>query len=65
MTDRIEKTIDIKAPVARVWRALTDHMEFGAWFRPLEDVRPPMEIGPSPGRPGPGGPAAGRGGRGA
>jgi uncharacterized protein YndB with AHSA1/START domain len=31
--DRIEKVIDIKAPVARVWRALTDHEEFGAWFR--------------------------------
>ena len=33
MTDRIEKSIDLKAPAARVWRALTDHREFGAWFR--------------------------------
>jgi uncharacterized protein YndB with AHSA1/START domain len=33
MSDRIEKTIELKAPVARVWRALTDHHEFGAWFR--------------------------------
>lgn len=33
MEDRIEKTVDLKAPVARVWRALTDHKEFGAWFR--------------------------------
>ena len=33
MTDRIEKSIELKAPVARVWRALTDHREFGAWFR--------------------------------
>ena len=33
MTDRIEKTIELKAPVARVWRALTDHREFGQWFR--------------------------------
>jgi uncharacterized protein YndB with AHSA1/START domain len=33
MTDRIEKTIEIKAPVSRVWRALTDHKEFGTWFR--------------------------------
>ncbi len=33
MTDRIEKTIDLQAPVARVWRALTDHREFGQWFR--------------------------------
>jgi len=33
MQDRIEKSIDLKAPVARVWRALTDYEEFGAWFR--------------------------------
>jgi uncharacterized protein YndB with AHSA1/START domain len=33
MNDRIEKTIEIKAPVSRVWRALTDHREFGTWFR--------------------------------
>jgi len=33
MIDRIEKTIELKAPVARVWRALTDHREFGKWFR--------------------------------
>ncbi len=32
-TDRIEKRIELKAPVSRVWRALTDHREFGAWFR--------------------------------
>jgi uncharacterized protein YndB with AHSA1/START domain len=32
-TDRIEKTIELNAPPARVWRALTDHREFGAWFR--------------------------------
>jgi uncharacterized protein YndB with AHSA1/START domain len=33
MTDRIEKTIELNAPVSRVWRALTDHREFGTWFR--------------------------------
>jgi uncharacterized protein YndB with AHSA1/START domain len=33
MSDRIEKTIEIKAPVSRIWRALTDHDEFGTWFR--------------------------------
>jgi len=33
MTDRIEKTVELKAPVARVWRALADHREFGQWFR--------------------------------
>ena len=30
--DRIEKVVELAAPVARVWRALTDHEEFGAWF---------------------------------
>ena len=33
MTDRIEKSIELKAPLARVWKALTDHEEFGKWFR--------------------------------
>jgi uncharacterized protein YndB with AHSA1/START domain len=33
MNDRIEKQIELKAPVSRVWRALTDYREFGAWFR--------------------------------
>jgi uncharacterized protein YndB with AHSA1/START domain len=33
MNDRIEKRIELKAPVSRVWRALTDHREFGQWFR--------------------------------
>ena len=32
MTDRIEKTIDIDAPVDRVWQALADHEAFGQWF---------------------------------
>ncbi len=31
-TDRIEKSITIRAPRDRVWRALTDHNEFGEWF---------------------------------
>lgn len=31
--DRIEKQVVLKAPLARVWRALTDAKEFGAWFR--------------------------------
>lgn len=33
VNDRIEKRIELKAPVSRVWRALTDHREFGEWFR--------------------------------
>lgn len=31
--DRIEKQIELKASISRVWRALTDHREFGQWFR--------------------------------
>jgi uncharacterized protein YndB with AHSA1/START domain len=31
--DRIEKQIELNAPVSKVWRALTDHQEFGAWFK--------------------------------
>ena len=33
MSDVIEKRIELNAPVSRVWRALTDHREFGEWFR--------------------------------
>jgi uncharacterized protein YndB with AHSA1/START domain len=32
-TDRIEKTVRLRAPRSRVWRALTDAREFGTWFR--------------------------------
>ena len=31
-TDRIEKEIVLKAPRSRVWRALSNAAEFGAWF---------------------------------
>lgn len=30
---QIHKEIHLNAPIARVWRALTDHKEFGEWFR--------------------------------
>jgi len=33
MENTIEKRIELKAPVSRVWRALTDYKEFGEWFR--------------------------------
>ena len=33
MTNVIEKRTELKAPVSRVWRALTDCREFGEWFR--------------------------------
>jgi len=31
-TDRIEKQILLKAPLERVWRAISDSQEFGIWF---------------------------------
>jgi uncharacterized protein YndB with AHSA1/START domain len=31
-TDRIEKSLVLKAPRSRVWRALSDADEFGSWF---------------------------------
>jgi uncharacterized protein YndB with AHSA1/START domain len=33
MNDRIVKRVEFKAPISRVWRALTDYREFGQWFR--------------------------------
>ena len=32
-TDRIEKTVTLKASRARVWRAIADARQFGEWFR--------------------------------
>jgi uncharacterized protein YndB with AHSA1/START domain len=31
-TDRIEKQIVLRAPLDRVWRAISDAQEFGRWF---------------------------------
>jgi uncharacterized protein YndB with AHSA1/START domain len=31
-TDRIEKSVLLRAPLARVWRAISDAEEFGSWF---------------------------------
>jgi uncharacterized protein YndB with AHSA1/START domain len=33
MDNRIEKRIELNAPISRVWTALTDHRQFGEWFR--------------------------------
>ncbi|MDX8355848.1 SRPBCC family protein [Cognatiyoonia sp. IB215182] len=33
MVDTIEKVIELKAPLSRVWHAISDHKEFGQWFR--------------------------------
>jgi len=43
MSDRIERTIELRAPVSRVWRALTDYREFGAWFR--AELEGPFVVG--------------------
>jgi uncharacterized protein YndB with AHSA1/START domain len=32
MEDKVVKSVELKAPLARVWRALTDYREFGEWF---------------------------------
>ena len=32
MNDKIEKTTTLKAPLAKVWRAISDSMAFGTWF---------------------------------
>jgi len=33
MKDTITRTININAPIERVWIALTDYREFGRWFQ--------------------------------
>jgi uncharacterized protein YndB with AHSA1/START domain len=32
MNDKIEKTVTLKAPLAKVWRAISDSAAFGTWF---------------------------------
>lgn len=41
--DRIKKTVDLAAPISRVWQAITDHEEFGQWFRVRLDG--PFKVG--------------------
>lgn len=43
MSDRIEKSVELKASVSRVWRALTDHRQFSAWF--CVTVEEPFAVG--------------------
>lgn len=31
-SDRIQKRVALRAPIERVWRAISDYREFGAWF---------------------------------
>ncbi len=49
MQDRIEKEIELNAPLERVWKALTDHRQFGEWF--LVRIDQPFAVGqPSTGQ---------------
>lgn len=41
--DKIEKVVEFRVPVGRVWRALTNHEEFGTWFRVKLDG--PFKVG--------------------
>ena len=43
MSARIEQQIDLDAPIERVWRAISDHDEFGQWFR--VQLESPFEAG--------------------
>ena len=43
MTDRIEKTVFLEAPVEKAWHALTDHEQFGSWFRVALEA--PFKVG--------------------
>lgn len=43
ISDRIEKQIELNASVERVWQALTNHKEFGQWFR--VELERPFEVG--------------------
>jgi uncharacterized protein YndB with AHSA1/START domain len=36
--DRIDKEVVLRAPRSRVWKAISDSSEFGAWFRIRFDV---------------------------
>lgn len=43
MKNSIIGTIELRAPLSRVWRALTDHREFGEWFR--VEIDGPFRVG--------------------
>lgn len=43
MPDRIEQSVRLNAPIDRVWRAISDHREFGEWFKVA--LEQPFEAG--------------------
>jgi uncharacterized protein YndB with AHSA1/START domain len=45
MEDVIEKRLEVKVPLSRAWRAISDYREFGEWFKvKLEGPFVPGEI---------------------
>ena len=42
-SDSITQTTHVRAPIDRVWRAISDHREFGEWFKVALDQ--PFEAG--------------------
>jgi uncharacterized protein YndB with AHSA1/START domain len=57
VSDRIEKKITLRAPVGRVWRAISDSAQFGTWFgvefqgpfvagRPITGKMTPTKVDP-------------------
>jgi uncharacterized protein YndB with AHSA1/START domain len=43
MEDFIERSVELKAPLSKVWSALTDYRQFGQWFHVKIDK--PFEVG--------------------
>ena len=41
--DKIVKVVELRAPVSRVWQAVTDYKQFGEWFHVRLDQ--PFELG--------------------
>lgn len=41
--DKLVKVVELRTPIGRVWKALTDHTEFGRWFR--VDLDQEFEVG--------------------
>lgn len=43
MNNQIQKRIELKAPLPRVWRAISDYRQFGTWFK--VDIEGPFVAG--------------------
>ena len=43
MDNKIEKSVELNAPIGRVWKALTDYRQFGQWFR--VKIESPFAVG--------------------